>query len=251
MFHFADTVRKVNRRVPAFRDDRRYFGVRAGTHRRHRMAHDELIRPVRGDEGRRRAAGFAAVSGALLLLLIGVVLDGQRVSLVETGGEVGGGAVHEAQSAADVAESDVATFLAAMKAQKAVPRLSDAHALDWNWAPELERDKKVRNWVGSSWVKPLAGDREIKKISPPHFGASRDFLAAAKGSVGRASKATDAAQPRQLPRMQPLHYFASPASGPGTVGTDWNTKDAIKEAKHSVDYVQEAVNTRAHTLHAM
>ena len=198
---------------------------------------------------RRRAAGLAAVSGALLFLLVGVAmmaLDGQRSSLVVTRDDLGGGAVHEAQSAANMAESDVATFLAAMKAQKAVPKQSDAHALDWNWAPELEREKSVRNWVGSSWVKPLTGDREIKKIAPPHFGSGKDFLAAAKGSIGRASMATDTSQPTlQLPEIQPLHYFASPASVSGMVGTDWNTQDAIKEAKHSVDYVQEAVSTRA------
>ena len=205
------------------------------------MARGELIRPVRGDgRGRRRAAGLAAISGALLLVLVAAaMLVGQQTHRAELG------AVHEAQAAANLAEGDVAIFLKAMKAQKTVPKQSDAHALDWNWAPELRRDKSVRNWVGSSWVKPLAGDREIQKISPPNFGSGKDLLAAAAGSVGRASKATDTS-PRalRLPQIQPLHYFASAASALGTVGTDWSTRDAIKEARHSVDYVQEAVNTR-------
>lgn len=208
------------------------------------MARGDLIRPVQGDgRGRRRAAGLAAVSGALLFVLVAAAMVvGQQTHRAELG------AVHEAQAAANVAEGNVATFLAAMKAQKTVPKQSDAHALDWNWAPELQRDKSVRNWVGSSWVQPLAGDREIKKIAPPHFGSGKDLLAAAAGSVGRASKARDTSQRMlQLPQIQPLHYFASSASASGTVGTDWSTRDAIKEARHSVDYVQEAVNTRSAT----
>jgi hypothetical protein len=191
------------------------------------MARDDLIRPVQTDAGKRRqAAGFAVVTGVLLVVLgvamVVVFREEERPAALANGAS-SLRAEHEAMSAANNAESDVATFLAAMKAQKAAPKQSDAHALDWNWAPELSRDKSVRNWVGSEWVKPLAGDREIKQIAAPKFGAGADRLAAAFSSAGLASKVTRGkAQLPQMPSLAPLQYF--PSKGSRQVGTVFNTR---------------------------
>ena len=250
------------------------------------MARHDLIAPtgaVQAAEAgrRRRAAWFAILSaGALLsVLVVSAVFGGERPAALAPSGENAMGAVHEAQSAAQGAVANVATFLAALKAQKAAPSRSEAHALDWNWAPELRRDKSISNWVGSDWVKPLVGDREIKQIAPPRFGAAHDRLTAAKVSEGLASRVTSGSPAEQIPPMPsllPLHYFIGKAGH-----SDWNTRcvaaitvcgclpcpnqiepsrrlrcgervsrDAIKMAKHSVDFVQEAVKSRAHTPEA-
>ena len=188
------------------------------------MPRNELIRPVHAEARRRRAAGFAVLTGGLLVVVATVSLFGGKHPAALANGSNSLGAVREAQSAAKNAESDVATFLAAMKAQRAVPKESDAHALDWNWAPELQRNKNIRNWVGSDWVKPLAGDREIERIAAPQFGAGKDRLAAARSSAGLASEVISGHSTDQLPHMpslQPLHYF----SGGKTAGSDdWNTR---------------------------
>ena len=299
------------------------------------MARGDLIAPVRAAEAgrRRRAAGFAVLSGALLAVLgsvLAAVRGGEhsRPGALAPSGASAMGAVHEAQSAAQGAVQNVATFLAALKAQKvehahtrthtrsrartrarthtlththahthtnciralgahlmnthnaqAAPKRSDAHALDWNWAPELQRNKNIRNWVGSDWVKPLVGDREIKQIAPPKFGAAQDRLAAAKTSEGLAIRVTSGSPAARLPPMpslRPLHYFSSGKAA----NNDWNTRccatraargrlpcscsqsfqvrgltracgalsrDAIKLAKHSVDFVQKSVRAGART----
>lgn len=178
----------------------------------------ELIRPVQTDARKRRlAAGFAAVTGVVLVVLaitmVAVLQEQRAATLSNEAGSL------EAQTEAKKAEVDVATFLAAMKAQKEVPKHSDSHALDWNWAPELARNKSVKNWVGSQWVRPLAGDREIKQISPPKFGLGKDRLAAAKNSEGLAAQITGGKlHMPQMPALKPLHFF------PGGVRSDWSTR---------------------------
>jgi len=191
------------------------------------MARAELLRPVTSEAGRRRrAAWIAVVTGVLLVVgvaMIAVYREEGPAALANGSNSLG--AVNEAQQAANSAEGQVAMFLAAMKAQTKVPKLSDAHALDWNWAPELKRDKSVQDWVGSDWVKPMAGDREIKKIAPPKFGhGSHRSMAAAKSSEGLASKVTSGKVPTlpQMPALQPLHYFTR-GSGE-SVRSDWNTR---------------------------
>ena len=185
----------------------------------------ELIRPVQTDVRKRRlAAGFAAVTGVVLVILgitmVAVLQEQRAATLLNGAGSLG--AVNEAQTEAKKAEVDVATFLAAMKAQKEVPKHSDSHALDWNWAPELARNKSVKNWVGSQWVMPLAGDREIKQISPPKFGLGEDRLAAAKNSEGLAAQITGGKlHMPQMPALKPLHFF------PGGVRSDWSTRSLL------------------------
>jgi len=193
------------------------------------MARHDLIAPtgaVQAAEAgrRRRAAGFAILSAGALLAVLGVsaMSGGERPAAMEPSGVNAMGAVHEAQSAAQGAVANVATFLAAVKAQKEAPSRSDAHALDWNWAPELRRDKSTRKWVGSDWVKPLVGDREIKQIAPPRFGAAHDRLAAARSSQGLASRVMSGSPAEQIPPMPslpPLHYFIGKAGH-----SDWNTR---------------------------
>ena len=89
------------------------------------MARGDLIAPVRAAEAgrRRRAAGFAVLSGALLAVLgsvLAAVRGGEhsRPGALAPSGASAMGAVHEAQSAAQGAVQNVATFLAALKAQK-------------------------------------------------------------------------------------------------------------------------------------
>ena len=207
------------------------------------MAHGELIRPVQGiSEGRRYAARVAAGSLLLVIGVVAAVKGSTRKPASLANGSSSLGNVHAAQSAANTAESNVATFLAAMKAQRSEPTRTDAHALDWNWAPELERSQKVKNWVGKSWVEPLGGQK-IVKIAPPKVGVVRNRLTEAMDSVGRAKKVASKQMTlhmqdqQDMPRLSPLHYFANKAGG-STVSTDWNTQDVIKLAKRSVDFVQ-------------
>ena len=210
------------------------------------MAAGELFGPVVRSHRRAACSRRRAISAACGLLVVCAITArlGSNVPLGSAlssaaGASLGGAA--SAQSVAKKAEGAVAQFLRAMKRSKEPATRSDAHALDWNWAPELERTAKVKTWVGRDWVR---GGADIKKIARPRSGAGKHSMAAALGSIGLANKVTSKAKMEfdrlapaavQMPALQPLHYFGTSA---GSVH-DWNTNDAISQAKRSVDFVQE------------
>mmetsp|Transcript_24383 Transcript_24383/g.57935 ORF Transcript_24383/g.57935 Transcript_24383/m.57935 type:complete len:290 (-) Transcript_24383:196-1065(-) len=196
---------------------------------------NDLIRPVRREMDSTRRAGAAAAASVLLLVACaGLYLNNTpaQQSLAEISPATA------AEEAAKHSEQQVAHFMEEMKEVKAPKKISDKHALDWNWGPELARDKRIPNWVGSEFVKPLRNAARIRPIASPQKDSAAGTQVTAlpvhptvatvpAATVGPAQGSEGRGEAR-LPSMLPLRFFAHEGLPP------LDARDIIKAAQRSV-----------------
>mmetsp|Transcript_27719 Transcript_27719/g.43270 ORF Transcript_27719/g.43270 Transcript_27719/m.43270 type:complete len:274 (+) Transcript_27719:156-977(+) len=194
---------------------------------------EQLIRPV-GAQRSSESWTFGVSVMMLSLALVGLVaaLHSSGPSmLAQTSG------ILSPIQSADSAETKVANYMAMVATkeleQKPLAR-RDTPTLDWNWAPELHRDKQVPGWVGSRWVAPMEGAKGIHLMHrPEHASATGGGSGGLAGQGSGGSNLVGKSPKMLMPSMHPLRFF--PQDGLPT----WDTGDVVKSAEKSVRFVHQ------------
>ena len=137
--------------------------------------------------------------------------------------------VSQAEMDGQQATTQVSQYLTDMQHNAASRAPSDAHALDWNWGPELSRDQGVPGWIGASWMAHARHAPRIRQSS-----AAKKARAAFAAEASSTAALSNAPTKMALPSLRPLEYFPN---RDGSVHLDAGV--AIENAAKSVSFAAD------------